>query len=351
MGNKPVEYPLTGGVCLRISSLIAGKRHLVGLVILAVVGLVAVWVGVRAGLGTHEVKVSAWDREVYLTTKAVTVADVLAALNISPDPGDLVEPSLDTAVEDGMEIRVERARPVFVMFRGRGFPVFTAEDRVSRILSVAGIEPEPDDVVHPGLDETVSPDCVIKVVKVSYGDVTEEREIAYDTQRREDSTLEAGLTRVLKHGAPGLIQVVYQVTYEDGVEVSREEKARSVLKEPSPLVLLVGSLQQVSRGGQDIRFERALEVTATAYCPCAKCCGPSNVGKTATGIPAAKGVIAADPRVIPLGTRVYVDGYGEAIAADVGSAIKGNRIDVCFDTHEEAWSWGVKQTKVYILSQ
>ena len=76
-----------------------------------------------------------------------------------------------------------------------------------------------------------------------------------------------------------------------------------------------------------------------------------NVGKTATGIPAAKGVIAADPRVIPLGTRVYVDGYGEAIAADVGSAIKGNRIDVCFDTHEEAWSWGVKQTKVYILSQ
>ena len=100
-------------------------------------------------------------------------------------------------------------------------------------------------------------------------------------------------------------------------------------------------------GGQDIRFEGS-EVTATAYCPCAKCCGPSNVGKTA-GIP-YKGVMR-DPRVIPLGTRVYVDGYGEAIAADVGSAIKGNRIDVCFDTHEEAWSWGVKRTKVYILSQ
>lgn len=351
MGNKPVEYPLTGGVCLRISSLIAGKRHLVGLVILAVVGLVAVWVGVRAGLGTHEVKVSAWDREVYLTTKAVTVADVLAALNISPDPGDLVEPSLDTAVEDGMEIRVERARPVFVMFRGRGFPVFTAEKRVSQILSIAGIEPEPDDVVYPGLDEELSQDPTIRVAKVTYGEVTEEQEIAYDTQKREDSSLEVGLTRMFKNGTTGLLQVIYQVKYEDGVEVLREEKSRTVVREPSPLVLLVGSLQQVSRGGQDIRFERALEVTATAYCPCAKCCGPTAVGMTSTGVPAAKGVIAVDPRVIPLGARVYVDGYGEALAADVGSAIKGNRIDVCFDTHEEAWAWGVKKTKVYILPQ
>jgi 3D (Asp-Asp-Asp) domain-containing protein len=336
---------------LRISSLIAGKRHLAGLAIITVMTLVALGFGVKTGLGTHDVKVSAWDREISITTRAATVADVLAAVNISLSPGDLVQPSLDTAVEDGMEIKVERARPVFVKFRGRGFPVFTAEKRVSQILSIAGIEPEPDDVVYPGLDEELSQDPTIRVAKVTYGEVTEEQEIAYDTQKREDSSLEVGLTRMFKNGTTGLLQVIYQVKYEDGVEVLREEKSRTVVREPSPLVLLVGSLQQVSRGGQDIRFERALEVTATAYCPCAKCCGPTAVGMTSTGVPAAKGVIAVDPRVIPLGARVYVDGYGEALAADVGSAIKGNRIDVCFDTHEEAWAWGVKKTKVYILPQ
>ncbi len=345
-----MEHPLLGGVCLRISGLVEGKRHLVGLAIIPVMTLGAVCLGVLAGSGgAHDVKVSAWDREISLSTQAATVADVLAAVNISLGPGDIVEPSLDTPVEDGMEISVERARPVFLRFRGRGFSVFTAEDRVSLILSAAGIELEPDDVVCPGLDEVLSESSTIRVAKVTYGEVTEEHEIAYDTQKREDSSLEAGLTRVYNSGVTGLVEVIYQVKYEDGVEVAREEKARKTIREPSPLILLVGSLQQVSRGGQNIRFERALEVTTTAYCPCAKCCGPTAVGMTSTGLPATKGVIAVDPRVIPLGTRVYVDGYGEAVAADVGSAIKGNKIDVCFDTHEEALAWGVKKNKVYIL--
>lgn len=347
------EYPcgqsVLGGVCLRKPGLVESKRHLVGLAIIPVAALGAMCVGVISGLGTYDITVSAWDREISLSTQAATVADVLAAVNISLSPGDKVEPSLDTPVEDGMEIRVERATPVFVRFRGRTFPVFTTEDQVSQILSAAHIQPEPDDVVYPGLDETIAGGEIIRVAKVTFGEVTEEQEIAFDVQRREDSSLEAGLSRVYKSGVPGLVQVIYQVKYEDGVEVSREEKARKIVRDPSPQILLVGSAQEVSRGGRNIRFERALEVTATAYCPCAKCCGPTAVGMTSTGVPAARGVIAVDPRIIPLGTRVYVDGYGEAVAADVGSAIKGHKIDVCFDTHEEALAWGVKKTKVYIL--
>jgi 3D (Asp-Asp-Asp) domain-containing protein len=64
---------------------------------------------------------------------------------------------------------------------------------------------------------------------------------------------------------------------------------------------------------------------------------------------AKQGVIAVDPRIIPLGTRVYVDGYGYALAADTGGAIKGNKIDVCFETHDEALRWGMRNTKVYVL--
>ena len=50
-----------------------------------------------------------------------------------------------------------------------------------------------------------------------------------------------------------------------------------------------------------------------------------------------------------MGQRVYVEGYGEGVCNDVGSAIKGWRIDVCFDTYEEAVEWGIKLVKVYVL--
>ncbi len=92
-----------------------------------------------------------------------------------------------------------------------------------------------------------------------------------------------------------------------------------------------------------------LTMTATAYT--AYCEGCSGITKNGTDIranPHLK-VIAVDPSIIPLGTRVWVEGYGEAIAADIGGAIKGNIIDVFIPSHEEALEWGRKTVKVRIL--
>jgi 3D (Asp-Asp-Asp) domain-containing protein len=101
-----------------------------------------------------------------------------------------------------------------------------------------------------------------------------------------------------------------------------------------------------SRGGFVRRWQvRTME--ATAYCP-KGCCG-SATGRTATGRRAEYGIAAVDPRVIPLGTALYVDRYGFAIAADVGRAIKGNRIDLCFPTHREAHRFGRRWVRVLIL--
>lgn len=101
-----------------------------------------------------------------------------------------------------------------------------------------------------------------------------------------------------------------------------------------------------SRGGFVRRWQvRTME--ATAYCP-KGCCG-SATGRTATGRRAEYGIAAVDPRVIPLGTALYVDRYGFAIAADVGRAIKGNRIDLCFPTHREANRFGRRWVRVLIL--
>lgn len=100
---------------------------------------------------------------------------------------------------------------------------------------------------------------------------------------------------------------------------------------------------ETARGQEE--YEDILTMEASAYLP-----GDGNGnGITATGIPAMYGVAAVDPRVIPLGTRLYVEGYGEAIAADTGGAIRGNKIDLCMESYNEAMSFGRRDVTVYVL--
>ena len=73
---------------------------------------------------------------------------------------------------------------------------------------------------------------------------------------------------------------------------------------------------------------------------------PKKIGVTASGTKAKRGTIAADPRLYPMGTHLYVPGYGAGTVEDVGGAIKGRHIDVWFPTHEEARRWGVRKLKV-----
>lgn len=97
---------------------------------------------------------------------------------------------------------------------------------------------------------------------------------------------------------------------------------------------------------QDAEQTQEQTFTVTAYCPCEKCCGEYANGYTATGSKATQGVtIATDPDVIPMGTEVEIDGH-IYIAQDVGGAINGNRIDMYFDSHEDALQWGVQEKTV-----
>ena len=107
--------------------------------------------------------------------------------------------------------------------------------------------------------------------------------------------------------------------------------------------------------GEILEYTEVMQLEATAYCPCYECCGkyPGNkwYNITATGTVGKVGVIAVDPRVIPLGTKVYIEGlygaknYGYGSAEDTGGAIK----DLYFNTHRETINWGRQQVKVYIL--
>ena len=92
------------------------------------------------------------------------------------------------------------------------------------------------------------------------------------------------------------------------------------------------------------------EVTATAYYAFGK--GGNDIngnGITATGLRARRGIVAVDPRIIPLGTRLYIPGYGEALAADTGGWIKNYRVDLCFETLEECYKFGRRKIRVYLV--
>ena len=89
----------------------------------------------------------------------------------------------------------------------------------------------------------------------------------------------------------------------------------------------------------------AVYVEATAY----SAYDPGNGPNTASGTPVRHGVIAVDPSFIPLGSKVYIPGYGEAVAEDIGWGIKGNIIDIAFDSHEEALMFGRQELEIYII--
>jgi len=106
----------------------------------------------------------------------------------------------------------------------------------------------------------------------------------------------------------------------------------------------------VSRSGSTTpRGSGTLTMVATGYDSSWESNYPYYGQPSYIGLPLARGIIAVDPNVIPMGTRLYIEGYGEGIAADQGGAIKGNRIDLYFESRQEALDWGMKTVKVTIL--
>lgn len=98
----------------------------------------------------------------------------------------------------------------------------------------------------------------------------------------------------------------------------------------------------------DTHLESIGNFKITAYCPCAKCCGKSD-GITASGVKARPNhTIAADTRIIPMGTKVMIDGI-EYTVEDVGGGIKNNKIDMFFSSHQEALRYGVKHKEVFVI--
>ena len=165
-------------------------------------------------------------------------------------------------------------------------------------------------------------------------------EVPVVVQYERVDTLPKGEEKVLQEGTVGLDEVEEEIHYKQGDVIDTKELQRKTITPMQPKVVQVGTREvEVSRSYDRVR--EVITMEATAYLP---------TDGGATGIRARHGVVAVDPNVIPLGTRVYIPGYGEAIAADTGGDIVGNRIDVVLEDYGSAMQFGRRTVDVYILS-
>lgn len=177
------------------------------------------------------------------------------------------------------------------------------------------------------------------------------KDVPYTTITEQTDSLRKGTTKVAQEGSNGVSKITEVTKYVNG-EVADVSITEEVISDPVDEIILEGTKEVPTvPGTSDVEYSKVLTMNATAYCPCTICCGAYANGYTANGMKAGYGVAAVDTSVIPLGTKLYVEGYGYCIAADTGGAIKGNRIDLCFDTHWAALNsgFGHKNVKVYVL--
>lgn len=317
--------------------------------VIAIVGLLVFSsVGLAWALSTEEVRVDGGVRRVHTFRR--TVKGVLVAAGVELGAKDRVDPPLSSRLARGQAITVYRAIPLTVEVDNRVIQLQSSRPTALEVLAEAGIAFSPRDRVEVE-GEQLKPAARIRVVRVEEKLEVEQVPIPHGTVHRSDPGLEVGLRRVVQRGRDGLKEVTRRVIYENGTEVGSTVINEKVLRPPVSEVLAEGTVNTLSRGGRVIRFRRAIEAIATAYNPGRDLKGNLMGERTAIGLPVRRGMVAVDPGVIPLHSRLYVEGYGFALAADIGSAIKGNRIDVFVDSLEEALRWGRRRVKVYILEE
>lgn len=301
---------------------------------------------IAAGLNVYEITDGTTTERVSLYQEDAETA--LAQSSFGDEEYAIV--SVVSTDNDVYDVTIKQKFDVTMVADGKTLTYHTGGTTVSRVLAESGIELGDEDLVSPSLDTAISEPTEITVTRVTKEQKTETQEIAYTTETRSTSDLYTGESRVAQQGVNGVQENTLEYTYHDGVQVSCVQVASQVITEPVAQIVENGSKQKAvtTSSGSNMSYSKVITVEATAY---------SGGGLTASGTSARVGAIAVDPRVIPLGSKLYItsaDGtswvYGYAVAEDTGGAIKGNRIDLYFNSESQCNSFGRQSAKVYVLS-
>jgi 3D (Asp-Asp-Asp) domain-containing protein len=299
-------------------------------------------------------------------------ADSQPALPDLPDPQLTATPSTPVAAPaaDSCHVKVIVSGHIFDSEVARGATVRDAIEACNlKINELDRIFPQPDVPVYNGQR--------IRITRVRTVTKTRTVTVAPDLRYQLTTDLRPGRVKTVQPGKSGVVELAERIWFKDGVVSGREKLARKVVRPTEDKIIALGARAQympgqvpyhnryaraytlASRSGSPrdriesrqtgtLRAVRSVTLVATGYSP-----DPSENGgwsHTATGLPIGYGAAAVDPRVIPLGTKLYVEGYGYAFACDTGGAIKGHRIDLAYDSYGVANSKGHRKVRAWILA-
>lgn len=300
-------------------------------------------------------------------TEAEDIGALLDETGVSIGHADLVTPSPKTPLDDGMTVVVRRAVPVEVVVGDETVEVQVVGETVADAVVAAGLDPGAGMRVDPPLEAPLEPGMSVETADVFVRFVSEETTLPFRYGTLEDPSLALGTRQMVTTGVPGVVISVYEVLVTDGVEGDRVLKTRRLVRRATEQVVAIGTARlgatfaqgpaQVSAASLRLpaMSGREMTVEATAYTPWDLGCGGMKVINRRIekyDIEPGWGIVAVDPSVIPLGTRMFVPGYGYGVAADTGGAIKGARIDVCFwtgDAIDTAFEWGRRDVTITLL--
>lgn len=170
--------------------------------------------------------------------------------------------------------------------------------------------------------------------------------LPFRTRYLPDPELEWGLEKVIQEGKDGQLKTIIQIIHYDGEEIG-QEIVETLKKDPVEKIIGQGTkiiIRETETADGKIRYQGKFHVWATSYD--SRCLGCR--GLTYSGTLVHQGTIAVDPNIIPLGSSLYVPGYGFGRAEDIGRAIKGNRIDLGFADLAQS-HWSARWVDVYVL--
>ena len=318
--------------------------------------------------------------EYTLLTKANDMGEIYQGGSLRLASGDTGVVASHEQVKDGMEVAVDRAITVHIQSQGETKSIRMAKGTVQEALELAAIDFDEQDEFSPALDSVLNNGDTVNHAVIDTSMVTKKASIAFATVEVEDDSLPAGTRKVISEGKSGSKNIKYNIKYRDGVEIERSVSGETILSKPVDRTIAVGTGSSSSgnhsssggnsngnpssnntgglgggtSGGSAIvvppiegldpsQVKEVKTMSATGY-------DPESAGTTtATGTTAKRGTVAVYPSEIPLGTRMYIEGYGYGMAEDTGSAIGYGRIDLYFMRHTEAIQWGRRSVQVYIL--
>ncbi len=275
---------------------------------------------------------------------SMSVSTVLARADTKAlRPEDVVTPDVAAVIPHG-EIAIARARPVTLTIDDLSETIYSTVETVGELLADNGITLNKEDKVSPDPTDPVPYSSGVIVKRTTYAYQSKTETVAYKRVYRTNPFMEVGRSYISVMGQSGIYQKTLKVT-----KVAKKAVSTTVVKTKT-VKPVVHEVYEVGSAKLDVTPVKTYTMAATAYSNRASRVldGKSHLYGY-SGLWLSYGTCAVDQHIIPMGTVLYVEGYGYAVAADTGSGIRGNKIDLFFNSYNDACRWGMRTVKVHVL--